>query len=85
VSGNDNFSFVLDSDQVGTDLTIAFYLTDVPNTSANPIFEILAFFDSDNGGGFLATPLLIVNRQAVDTARVQFVPVSLQTTITLTH
>jgi len=56
VSGSDNFSFVLDSNPAGTDLTIGFYLTDVPNTSANPIFEILAFFDSDIGGGFLATP-----------------------------
>ena len=55
VSGSDNFSFVLDSNPAGTDLTIGFYLTDVPNTSANPIFEILAFFDSDIGGGFLAT------------------------------
>jgi hypothetical protein len=56
VSGSDNFSFVLDSDMIGTDATTAFYLTNVPNTSAHPIFEILAFFDSDDGGGFVATP-----------------------------
>lgn len=56
VSGSDNFSFVLDSDMIGTDANTAFFFTNVPNTSVHPIFEILAFFDSDDGGGFVATP-----------------------------
>lgn len=61
VSGSDNFSFVLDSDTIGTDAFTAFYLTDVPNTSAHPIFEILAFFDLDDGGGFFAGPFFTLD------------------------
>jgi hypothetical protein len=56
VSGADNFTFLLDSNPDGFDGITAFYVTSVPNTSSHPVFEILAFFTSDFGGGFLATP-----------------------------
>jgi hypothetical protein len=56
VSGAGQFTFLLDSNPDGFDGVTAFYVTNIPNTSSYPVFEVLAFFTSDAGGGLLATP-----------------------------